>query len=152
MTTKIVFVALFLSTLSLVSSWLQSARASHGVQTRPVGKSLRLKDTTEDIAAEKLIYDTKSGRFFESKVEDICLEEFCLLDEDGKPILLTRDEKERVFLDAIQSYYFSGKSGLPDNEFDRLKEDLSWEGMLVATHSFSSLPCRLTSYVRRHTI
>ena len=128
MSTKVVLFVLFLSSIALVSSWLQAARASHGVQTRPVGKSLRLKDTTEDIAAEKLIYDTKTGRFFESKIEDICLEEFCLLDEAGKPILLTRDEKERVFLDAIQSYYFSGKSGLPDNEFDRLKEDLSWEG------------------------
>ena len=128
MTTKVILVVVLLSTISLVSSWLQAARTSHGIQTRLVGKSLRLQDTKEDIAAEKLIYDTKSGRFFESKVEDICLEEFCLLDEDGKPILLTRDEKERVFLDAIQSYYYSGKSGLPDDEFDRLKEDLSWEG------------------------
>lgn len=155
MSTKLVLVALFLGTFSYVSSWLQAARASHGVQTRPVGKSLRLKDTTEDIAAEKLIYDTKSGRFFESKIEDICLEEFCLLEEDGvTPILLTRDEKERVFLDAIQSYYFSGKSGLPDNEFDRLKEDLSWEGSALVTLSRDEAmfmnAMQVSLYIQRH--
>ena len=105
----------------------------------------RLRDaagpTQEDIAAEKLVYDTKSGRFFESSLDDIAAEEFCLLDsETGQPILLTRDEKERIFLDAIQSYYFSGKSGLPDDQFDRLKEDLSWEGSaLVALNRDESL-------------
>jgi len=97
--------------------------------------------TQEDIAAEKLVYDTKTGRFFESTLDDICAEEFCLMDsETGQPILLTRDEKERIFLDAIQSYYFSGKSGLPDDQFDRLKEDLSWEGSaLVALNRDETL-------------
>jgi hypothetical protein len=38
-----------------------------------------------------------------------------------------QEEKERIFLDAIQSYYFSGKSTLSDEQFDRLREDLSWE-------------------------
>lgn len=53
--------------------------------------------------------------------------------ESGKPILLTKEEKERIFLDAIQSYYVTGKANLPDNQFDRLREDLSWEGSVLVT-------------------
>ena len=57
------------------------------------------------------------------------MDEFSLIDEKtGEKISLTREEKERIFLDSIQSYYFSGKAKLPDDQFDALKEDLSWEG------------------------
>jgi NAD-dependent DNA ligase len=65
---------------------------------------------------------------------EVCEEEFCLVDqESGKAILLTKEEKERIFLDAIQSYYVTGKSNLPDDQFDRLREDLSWEGSVLVT-------------------
>jgi hypothetical protein len=76
----------------------------------------------DDLAAEKLIFDTKSGRFYESRIAEICEEEFCLIDTDnGKPIMLTREEKERIFLDSIQSYYFKGQNGLSDIQFDKLR-------------------------------
>jgi len=84
------------------------------------------------VPSDKLVWDPKAGRFFERNLEEVCEEEFCLLDEEtGKPILLTREEKERVFLDSIQQYYYSGKSTLPDDQFDRLREDLAWEGSLL---------------------
>jgi len=55
--------------------------------------------------------------------------EYCLIDDkSGKLIRLTIAEKERIFLDAIQSYYVSGRQLLPDEEFDLLKEDLVWNG------------------------
>jgi len=38
------------------------------------------------------------------------------------------EEKERIFLDALQSYYVSGRQLLNDAEFDILKEDLAWNG------------------------
>ena len=42
--------------------------------------------------------------------EDGPNEEFCLKDgSTGAVIMLTKEEKERIFLDAVQSYYFSGK-------------------------------------------
>lgn len=47
---------------------------------------------------------------------------------DGKAMDLTLAEKERIFIDAMQSFYFSGKQMLSDSEFDQLKEDLMWEG------------------------
>lgn len=84
--------------------------------------------------SDKLVFDTKTGRFFERDVDAISEEEFCLVDnESGEPILLTREEKERIFLDALQMYYATGKSNLPNDQFDRLKSDLSWEGSALVT-------------------
>ena len=74
------------------------------------------------------------GRFYERNLEEICEEEFCVLDEStGESILLTREEKERIFLDTIQQYYYGGNSSLSDEQFNRLKEDLSWEGSALVT-------------------
>lgn len=41
---------------------------------------------------------------------------------------MTVAEKERIFIDALQSYYVNGRELLKDEEFDALKEDLSWNG------------------------
>lgn len=77
-------------------------------------------------------YDSSSGRFFETgRGAEECVpeDEYCVLDEDtGTLIRLTLAEKERIFLDALQSYYVNGRQLLPDEEFDLLKEDLSWNG------------------------
>lgn len=99
---------------------------------------MALHDSKDDKPAapgDKLVYDTKSNRFYEALLDDKAeVAEFCLVDKTtGQSILLTREEKERIFLDGIQSYYFSGKSGLPDDQFDRLREDLSWEGSALVT-------------------
>lgn len=60
--------------------------------------------------------------------------EYCLLDEkSGKLIKLTLEEKERIFLDALQSYYATGRQMLPDEEWDLLKEDLQWGGSEVVS-------------------
>jgi hypothetical protein len=51
-------------------------------------------------------YDEKSGRFFETGLsEEDCIpeEEFCITDKaSGTLIRLTVEEKERIFLDALQ--------------------------------------------------
>lgn len=51
-------------------------------------------------------YDEKSGRFFETGLsEEECIpeEEFCITDKaSGTLIRLTVEEKERIFLDALQ--------------------------------------------------
>jgi len=77
-------------------------------------------------------FDAASGRFFEtgrSAEECIPDDEYCVLDENsGKLVRLTIAEKERIFMDALQSYYVSGRQLLPDEEFDLLKEDLAWNG------------------------
>ncbi len=44
-----------------------------------------LKDTKQeqDIAADKLVWDPKANRFYEAKVDQMCEEEFCLIDKDS---------------------------------------------------------------------
>jgi len=76
---------------------------------------------------EKVSFDEGTGRFV---ADGECPpDEFCPIDEEsGKPLRLTLDEKERIFLDSLQSYYISGRQLLKDEEFDLLKEDLSWNG------------------------
>jgi hypothetical protein len=53
-----------------------------------------------------LVYDEITGRFYEAGKEEIeCLpdEEYCVIDkESGQLIRLTVQEKERIFLDALQ--------------------------------------------------
>lgn len=55
---------------------------------------------------KQIVYDEKTGRFFESnKDAGDCIpdEEFCVVDKDsGAMIRLTVEEKERIFLDALQ--------------------------------------------------
>lgn len=50
-----------------------------------------------------IAYDNESGRFFETDGECIPDEEYCVLDKDsGEMIRLTLEEKERIFMDALQ--------------------------------------------------
>ena len=55
---------------------------------------------------KEIAYDEKTGRFFETGYgEGECIpdEEFCITDnESGDMIRLTVEEKERIFLDALQ--------------------------------------------------
>eukprot|EP00581_Thalassiosira_minuscula_P012702 CAMPEP_0183712214 /NCGR_PEP_ID=MMETSP0737-20130205/7404_1 /TAXON_ID=385413 /ORGANISM="Thalassiosira miniscula, Strain CCMP1093" /LENGTH=318 /DNA_ID=CAMNT_0025940793 /DNA_START=39 /DNA_END=995 /DNA_ORIENTATION=- len=104
---------------------------------RLVKSSLNLQDPepgTKLISNRKEIaYD--GSRFFETGLdEDDCIpaQEYCVIDpETSMPIRLTVEEKERMFLDALQSYYVSGRQVMDDAEFDSLKEDLAWNGSEV---------------------
>lgn len=86
----------------------------------------------KSVLDKEITYDERTGRFFESgtqPTECVPEDEFCVIDEEtGAMIRLTTEEKERIFLDALQSYYTSGRQVLNDEEFDLLKEDLEWIG------------------------
>ena len=62
--------------------------------------------TTITSARKELSYDASTGRFFETDLEpDECVpgDEYCVIDkESGEAIRLTLEEKERIFLDALQ--------------------------------------------------
>lgn len=78
---------------------------------------------------KEIMYDEKTGRFFESEEECNPNDEYCVVDKNtGNMIRLTLEEKERIFLDSVQSYYINGKQMLSDEEFDLLKSDLQWSG------------------------
>ncbi|GMI14096.1 hypothetical protein TrLO_g460 [Triparma laevis f. longispina] len=85
---------------------------------------------------KELTYDELTGRFFEASESEVCDpergDEYCAVDKStGKRIRLTTEEKERIYLDAVQSYYYSGRELLLQSEFDLLKEDLQWSGSPV---------------------
>ncbi|GMH95061.1 hypothetical protein TrVE_jg10310 [Triparma verrucosa] len=92
--------------------------------------------TTVTSGQKDLTYDDITGRFFEGDAKDVCDpergDEYCPVDpKSGKRIRLTTEEKERIYLDAVQSYYYSGRELLLQSEFDLLKEDLQWSGSEV---------------------
>lgn len=93
--------------------------------------------TITSVNKKELAFDEKTGRFFETNIDGECMPEdgeYCAVDQKtGELIRLTITEKERIFLDALQSYYINGRQLLDDNEFDLLKEDLSWNGSDVVS-------------------
>jgi hypothetical protein len=61
------------------------------------------KQVTLQSVKKSISYDEKSGRFYETDEECIPEDEYCMIDkETGNPIRLTVEEKERIFLDALQ--------------------------------------------------
>lgn len=65
------------------------------------------KDGTTITSARKEIgYDASSGRFFETDIDpEDCIpeDEYCVVDKaTGELVRLTLEEKERIFLDALQ--------------------------------------------------
>lgn len=60
---------------------------------------------------------------------------FCSVDPTtGKKLELSMREKENLFLDAMQAF-FRGQTTLSNEEFDALKEELTWQGSEVVTLS-----------------
>mmetsp|Transcript_28807 Transcript_28807/g.27732 ORF Transcript_28807/g.27732 Transcript_28807/m.27732 type:complete len:322 (-) Transcript_28807:657-1622(-) len=130
-------------------SMLVSGATAFSPQTRPsivaanAGKLFMADDkkpsleTNSGYEKKSIAFDEKSGRFFESgndKNDCIPEDEYCVVDKStGEFIRLTVAEKERIFLDSLQSYYFSGRTMMNDAEFDLLKEDLSWNGSPVVS-------------------
>lgn len=129
---------------SLLALWAASALSTTCAFTTPshrvssinsrVSTSLNLEgpDPGTKIISNKKEVVFDGTRFFETGLdEEDCVpnQEFCMVDpKDGGLIRLTVEEKERMFLDALQSYYVSGRQIMEDVEFDSLKEDLSWNG------------------------
>ena len=67
-----------------------------------------MSDKPETVTSGKkeIAYDEDTGRFYETGIgEGECIpeDEFCYIeDKTGKSIRLTVEEKERIFLDALQ--------------------------------------------------
>lgn len=135
-------VLILVITLYTYGNSLKTGIYSQGVRFRSLDKvdgRVRSYDTIlRDISdiSDKLVFEEGSGRLFEQDMDERLEDQFVLIDkETGKTILLTKKEKERIFLDAVQSFYFDGKSTITDDEFSALREDLAWEGSMLVTLS-----------------
>uniref|UniRef100_A0A7S3UUH2 Uncharacterized protein n=1 Tax=Heterosigma akashiwo TaxID=2829 RepID=A0A7S3UUH2_HETAK len=97
-------------------------------------KPLNMAAQEKSMNKDGLIYDPRTGRFYEKSIEEVCRDEFCTIDETtGEQVVLSVKEKERIFLDSLQAYYYDGSKVLNDDDFDQLKADLVWEGSPLAT-------------------
>lgn len=83
--------------------------AQNPASTRLNRRQMSSEDESTMISSvnkKQIVYDEKTGRFFESNIDaEECIpdEEFCVVDkESGAMIRLTVEEKERIFLDALQ--------------------------------------------------
>lgn len=61
-------------------------------------------------------------------------DEFLATDpKTGERLKLNLAEKEKMYLDCLDEYYNSGKQMLSDEDYEQLKQDLSFEGSRIAT-------------------
>merc|ERR1740130_2545075 len=69
------------------------------------------------------------------KAEDI-YDDFMGLDETGASVPLGLDEKEKLYLECLDSFYNEGgKAMLPDNKYEQLKVDLEFSESRIMTYS-----------------
>lgn len=102
-------------------------------------------------SSKDISFDEKSGRFYDNEGECLPDDEYCAVDKkSGKLIRLTMEEKERIFLDSLQSFYINGRQLLSDAEFDLLKEDLSWNGsnMVVMNRKEAQYLSAMQTYLK----
>lgn len=76
----------------------------------------------------------------EEPVREVILDEnivgFCSIDPNtGRRLELSLREKEALFIDSVQSFFRGDEKVLGDDEFDTLKEELTWQGSDVVTLS-----------------
>ena len=97
-----------LSAASVGEAFTHSLPKSVATGPRSTFKLFADKDDTKFVpsARKQIAFDESKGRFFETDVNEAdCIpdEEFCVTDNDtGDLIRLTMEEKERIFLDALQ--------------------------------------------------
>ncbi|GFP97772.1 pgr5-like protein 1a chloroplastic [Phtheirospermum japonicum] len=68
------------------------------------------------------------GQVQEAEIVDSNVLPYCSIDKKQKKSL---GEMEQEFLQALQAFYYEGKSIMSNEEFDNLKEELMWEGSSV---------------------
>lgn len=99
--------ALVSSNVSAFSTAPLSPKKAFLTKTTPLAMSSEEDGTMiSSVNKKQIVYDENTGRFFESNADEAdCIpdEEFCVVDKDsGAMIRLTVEEKERIFLDALQ--------------------------------------------------
>ncbi|PIN08503.1 hypothetical protein CDL12_18920 [Handroanthus impetiginosus] len=110
----------FISVASLPSS----ASAVHSIQFGTKKLSFRRRLV---VISPKATTD-QPGEVQEDEVVDSNVLPYCSLEKKKKKSL---GEMEQEFLQALQAFYYEGKSIMSNEEFDNLKEELMWEGSSV---------------------
>ncbi|KAI3468825.1 hypothetical protein Pfo_025488 [Paulownia fortunei] len=118
------FTAQFRKPFFSVSSLPSSAPGVHSVQLRAKKLSLPRRLL---VISPKATSD-QPGQVQEDDIVDSNVLPYCSIDKKRKKSL---GEMEQEFLQALQAFYYEGKSIMSNEEFDNLKEELMWEGSSV---------------------
>ncbi|KAK6117121.1 hypothetical protein DH2020_049166 [Rehmannia glutinosa] len=110
----------FMSVTSLPSS----APGVHSIQFGAGTLSFRRRLV---VVSPKATTD-QPGQVQGDEVVDSNVLPYCSLDKKQKKSV---GEMEQEFLQALQAFYYEGKSIMSNEEFDNLKEELMWEGSSV---------------------
>ncbi|TYJ06547.1 hypothetical protein E1A91_A12G240900v1, partial [Gossypium mustelinum] len=92
----------------------------------PMASKLAL--TLNTLSFPKWPYTKTTGQVEEDNVVDSKILPYCSIDKKKKKSL---GEMEQEFLQALQAFYYEGKAIMSNEEFDNLKEELTWEGSSV---------------------
>ncbi|KAK6137637.1 hypothetical protein DH2020_028563 [Rehmannia glutinosa] len=119
------FTAHFRKPFISVSSLPSSAPGVHSVQFggNKLSFSRRLL-----VISPKATSD-QPGQVREDEIVDSNVLPYCSI--DNKKQKKSIGEMEQEFLQALQAFYYEGKSIMSNEEFDNLKEELMWEGSSV---------------------
>ncbi|XP_019445088.1 PREDICTED: PGR5-like protein 1A, chloroplastic [Lupinus angustifolius] len=113
----------FISHSSLSSS-SSSSRGPHLLHFNGRHLCLRRRQFMPSLKATS----DQQGKVEEDAVVDSNVLQYCSIDKKEKK---TVGELEQEFLQALQSFYYEGKAIMSNEEFDNLKEELTWEGSSV---------------------
>ncbi|KAG8382319.1 hypothetical protein BUALT_Bualt05G0065100 [Buddleja alternifolia] len=119
------FTAQFRKPFISVSSLPSSAPGVHSIQ---FGAAKLSYARQLFVISPKATPDNNPGEVKEDDVVDSNALQYNSLDKKQKKSI---GEMEQEFLQALQAFYYEGKSIMSNDEFDNLKEELMWEGSSV---------------------
>ncbi|KAL3619349.1 hypothetical protein CASFOL_036919 [Castilleja foliolosa] len=119
-----------------VSSLPSSAPGVHSIQLRAGKLSFRRRLVVVTPRLQLISLGQVQG----DEVVDSNVLPYCSLDKKQKKSV---GEMEQEFLQALQAFYYDGKSIMSNEEFDNLKEELMWEGSSVVMLSKNKLQYKL---------
>lgn len=97
----------------------------------------RIVHMTADNVSKPTSQTSSSSQSENENLAEVIVDEniggFCYINpQTGKRLELSLRDKEALFLDTMQAY-FRGESTLSNDEFDLLKEELTWQGSEVVS-------------------
>jgi len=113
---------------------MMPSRMTGSVQTQPRAAVAQLP-TLNERSSPAAHFRMQVEEVEDIKAEDI-YDDFMGLDEFGKSMPLGLDEKEKLYLECLDSFYNEGgKAVLPDNKYEQLKVDLEFSESRIMTYS-----------------
>ena len=73
--------------------------------------------------------------------------EFMGVDGNGNPVTLSLAAREKLYLDAVTSFYIDGSKLISDEDYEQLRNDLAFEGSNVGMMSRDEIKFMVSLYL-----